>query len=341
MATPKQESEVLQELKSLLDELDSIVPQELVKAGELGKELNFESGLPFFKRNLELLKRLNNQTLDSIPYNILSNLKNLADKQSHLFNEIREFSLSKYPQNAVQQRDQLIQNIQNAYDGLFQTITPVLAYLSDKDVELESLRTRAEKFVQEIQELQAKSQEQISTQMDELESTLEKVRRAAAEVGVSQHAVNFAEEAKYHERKGNHWLTSTIVIGIINVAYGFFIAFYYSDFMSLNLSTSQIIQSAISKLIVFSILSFSMLWSSRNYRAHRNGHIVNRHRQNALSTFETFVKATEDQQTKNAVLLNAAECIFSPQSSGYLTSDGDQVQNTKILEVIRGVIAKD
>jgi hypothetical protein len=64
-------------------------------------------------------------------------------------------------------------------------------------------------------------------------------------------------------------------------------------------------------LVVLSVFYFAMVATSRNYRAHQHNWTVNKHRQNASSTFETFVKATTDDQTKNAVLLYAAQAIFA------------------------------
>ncbi len=78
-----------------------------------------------------------------------------------------------------------------------------------------------------------------------------------------------------------------------------------------------------------------MGWSARNHRAHVHNSIVNRHRQNALNTFETFVKASSDKDTKDAVLLQATKSIFDEQSSGYLSSDSEQLPSNLIVEVLR------
>lgn len=96
------------------------------------------------------------------------------------------------------------------------------------------------------------------------------------------------------------------------------------------------IQRIITKIIVISIFYYAALWSSRNYRSHRHLSVVNKHRQSALSTFETFVNAAADQQTKNAVLLEATHCIFSPAVSGYLGADEENPSN-RIVEVLKTV----
>lgn len=107
------------------------------------------------------------------------------------------------------------------------------------------------------------------------------------------------------------------------------------------INTGLSIQLAISKLIVFSILYFALIWGSRNYRAHRHNAVVNQHRQNALSTFQAFVDSAEDDKaTKDAVLLRSTETIFSPHISGYLTKESEKQNTPQILEIFRNAMGK-
>src|SRR5207244_10156514 len=103
------------------------------------------------------------------------------------------------------------------------------------------------------------------------------------------------------------------------------------------LSTGAFVQLAIAKFIIFSILFSAVLWAARIYRAHRHNYVINKHRQNALSTFEAFAKAAGDSETKNAVLLQATQCIFSPQRTGYLAQENDSEGHSSILEIIRSL----
>ena len=81
-----------------------------------------------------------------------------------------------------------------------------------------------------------------------------------------------------------------------------------------------------------------LLWSSRNYKAHRHNNVINRHRANALSTFKVFVDSSKDDiATKNALLLKSAEAIFSPAITGYLTKEPDNQGTPQILEIVRNI----
>jgi hypothetical protein len=104
------------------------------------------------------------------------------------------------------------------------------------------------------------------------------------------------------------------------------------------ISTGQSIQLSIAKLLFFSLLVGAVVWIGRIYRAHRHNYVLNRHRQNALGTFNTFVDSAHDAQTKSAVLLQATQAIFVIQPTGYISQEMDSGGLPQILEVVKTVI---
>jgi hypothetical protein len=84
------------------------------------------------------------------------------------------------------------------------------------------------------------------------------------------------------------------------------------------------------------MLLSASVWCGKSYRAYRHNAVVNRHRQNALATFEAFAKAASDAETKNAVLLQATQCIFSPQQTGYVSGEPETAM-PQVLEIVRNV----
>jgi len=74
---------------------------------------------------------------------------------------------------------------------------------------------------------------------------------------------------------------------------------------------------------------------------HNHNFVVNKHRQNALSTFQAFSEATiNDPDTKNAILLQATQCIFSPQPSGFINKENEQENSNKIIEIFKSNLSK-
>jgi hypothetical protein len=78
------------------------------------------------------------------------------------------------------------------------------------------------------------------------------------------------------------------------------------------------------------------MWCARNYRPNRHNYVMNKHRANALSTFESFVRAAQqDVSIKNAVLLQATSAIFAGHGSGYVGQEGEPDSPNKIIEITR------
>lgn len=338
MSTPEQENSQRQTLGKALSELTAIKPEELVREDELGRQLSFAAGLGFFKRTLLLFREITKIDLNTLPFSRLLALTNVANQALGQFKQVREFSVVGQ-QNPTQARDALINQIRDSYDGLFDAASPTIAYAVKKGTDFERLEDQAKASVDRINVL-AREQEAVLTKaVKDIEGTLTAVRRAAEEVGVAQHATHFRDEADQHKRAATKWLYCTTVLaaGAVVLAIAAVVEFY--KHLPL-LSSAQSIQLAVLKLVVFSIIFSGLIASGRIYRAHRHNYVINRHRQNALSTFETFAKATSDESTKNAVLLQATQRIFSLQPTGYVYQESDGTGGPALWELIPGFMGQ-
>jgi hypothetical protein len=170
---------------------------------------------------------------------------------------------------------------------------------------------------------------------------VETTRGALQEVGVSRHAIHFQQEANRHEAAAKVWLgvtggVATLTAGV--AVWNYIFVAYRGGEPRLGMTGSPVALGAqviVAKVLLFSILLSAIVWCGRMYRAHRHNAVVNRHRQNALSSFETFVQSTGDEQTKNAVLVQATQSIFAQQPSGYSSQDPDTTGPAQILEILR------
>ena len=107
-------------------------------------------------------------------------------------------------------------------------------------------------------------------------------------------------------------------------------------------ATHDIITAVLVRIILLSLLYFGMVWSSKNYLAHRHNVVVNKHRANALKTFQSFVEGAEgDSQTKNAVLIQATTAVFSPQKSGFLRKESEAQAPNRIIEILQNISSSD
>ena len=331
----EQEKEIRKHLQEVLGQLTSIKIDSLIRRKELGTSLNFEEGKPIFERTLKLFKDLSEASLDIVPYNSLNQIKSTADQALNRFNEIQNFDPNQG--NPAEQRTTLINAVANGFDGHFNIISPIISYSIRKGIDFEKLENNARNLTAKMEDEANTLKETATKYLKDIKDTLEKVRRAAAEVGVAQHAVHFRDQADEHINKTRQWLIATATFALLTLAYGAYNVWYYTTHIA-ELTNTQSLQLGVSKLVILSVLYSAALWAGRVYKSQWHNYIVNKHRQNALSTFETFVKSTSDDQTKNAVLLQATQSIFSLQNSGFVTRGSDRPSSPQILEVFKNVV---
>jgi hypothetical protein len=106
-------------------------------------------------------------------------------------------------------------------------------------------------------------------------------------------------------------------------------------------STTEAIQLITSKVLIFAVLGFMLVLAAKNYATHKHNSVVNRHRQNALLTYQALVAAAAGKGTEDIVLAHAASCIFSPQETGFAQGRGDGSSGSKsVLELFTKGAAK-
>jgi hypothetical protein len=336
MATFQEEEAARDKLKGILNELNAINPAELVRDKELGPGLSFEPGVIFFSRTLRLFRALSEADLQDISFQKITQTLQFATETRDQFRRITDFSLQKYPNNPIGTRDEIINQIRDWYDRVFEILAPIVAFTVRKGTDFERLEEQAKAALKRIDAFSGDQEQALQKARSNAEQLVEEVRRIAQESGVSQHAIYFKQEADEHQTGANRWLQATIWLALTTTLLGVVFVVIYL-YRVTNLTPTQNLQVLIPKILVFSVLFSATIWAGRTYRAHRHNAVINRHRQNALSTFQTFAKAASDDQTKNAVLLQATQCIFSPQQTGYISGEVEAGAVPQVLEIIRNL----
>lgn len=169
----------------------------------------------------------------------------------------------------------------------------------------------------------------------EVQKILDKVRRVAAEQGVSQQAIYFQQDSSTHDTDAGIWQTRTIYLAIGLVVYAALSATFHKWTWLAPTNNYDAFQLGLSKLLIFVVIAYMLLLSARNFLAHKHNAIVNKHRQNALLTFNALVDAAKGEDRKDIVLTCAAACIFSPQETGYTKSSSGQAEMpTSIIQAL-------
>lgn len=330
--------------EQLIGQLDYIVATtipSLVRKEELGVSYDFSPAIPAFERLISLfsaLREVDFAALPNVPDEVLTGFLAAAKSVLGQFTQITQFDAMA--PTAAQTRQDLIAAIEQAYLPHFNAITPFLAYATAQGTNFETLTVDAKRSADAIGEMLTAANKQAEGLGEQATEILTKIRGVAAETGVAEHQLLFEGEAQTHKDASKKWLWATIVLGALTAVFVIVSALYFE--LDTEAKTAQIVQYVTVRLLGFSVFSFGTVWAAGIYKAHRHNFTVNRHRRNALGTFQAFVSAASaDQDTKNAVLLKSTEAIFSPVSTGYAGGASDANKGgVQMIEMIRGNVPK-
>lgn len=339
-------------LHTLRDNLEAIVQHDadvLDKGRHLGS-ITFDAGKQDFQDTIELAKEFAGLPLELLFTDELQALVAPTSEAAAGLQQIRQFTLAEGADPAGR-RNALLKTAKRNYVTLCKRLRPHQAFLELKRANVQYIITESARLLQEIRTAFGSAEAYTTEMKKEIDSIVQTAREAVAKIGVGQFATNFEEMAETHKKSAGHWLWATAGFAVATVAVVVLLLFWLPVSAEATTTTApaasavhrlvadvmsdaNAIQRIVTKLVIISLFYFAVVWSARNYRAHRHLHVVNKHRQNALMTFETFVKGAEGDETKNAVLLEATHCIFSPTVTGYLGKE-EEHPSSRIIEILK------
>ena len=306
------------ETENSLKRMQEFDVKSLPRVNQLGDSFNFNSALEPAERLVLLYKRLSISVLDDLPYGVLDQIRNKANEDYNRFDGILTYDPKQA--NSVQVREQLITALNNAYDSAFNLLHPYLSYSMYKTVDFQRLEGEARSTLQAIKDQASKITKSLQKDKEASQQILEEIRKVAAEQGVTQQATYFKQSADEHEEQALKWKRATIWLSIGLGIYALLSMLIHKVAWLDPINSYQAAQLAISKVLIFGVISFMMYLCAKIFISHKHNAIINRHRQNALLTYRSLIEAAGDTPNKEVILVQAAACIFGPQGTGY-TSD--------------------
>jgi hypothetical protein len=293
--------------------------------------LNFTKAQPDLEQAAAIATTIKNLPIETLPPNELVVLRDRLNPVLALVDRMRKFTIEA--PNAVAQRDEIIAQIKGEVPQLYaqaQIRVPFLA-LQRGDV-----RRNEEAFAQALanmQQLVANATKTAADRQREIDQIISAMREASATVGVAHFTTDFLTTADKCDTQSRQWLFATAGFAAATIVAALAFPFVFTTNTTIDMHGAQILTS---KLVTLGVLFTTTIWCGRMYKAGKHQAAVNRHRGDALKTFQAFVKATNDESTRDAVLLETTRSIFALTSTGYLDgSDGTNDAPIKILEVIK------
>lgn len=287
------------------------------------------------KPAVELAGQVDNLPLDLLPPQILNDIDDVAKdllEGVEILNKERDAEAISV---SLQEIGRALQSLEQRCKDFCTRVFPIYSYLSFRADSFRAGIAQIDETLRNARERTDQELKAVEKSKAELDSIVQVARDTAAQAAVSHHAQEFGKIAQEHIDASRQWLKASIGLIFTTIAVALLSLFLLPPLGALNEPAT--IQRLITKIIVASILYYAAIWAAKNYKTHRHLAVVSLHRQSALKTFEAFVKASSsDEQTKNAVLLEATRCIFAPSNTGYLGSE-EENPSSRIIEIFKNV----
>lgn len=324
-------------IRKRCDDLGRLTPSDFAPVQQDGNRIVLDNvDLPL-TASLELIRELSQRDLSTIGENQSISLSNVLDALTSCLETARGLSVRNV--ELATRRLDVSKRIWDVHSELVGVAAIVIAATS---LQAPLAKSASEEIQGLLERAQAAADEQrnsLDHVRSEAKQILEGLRVQAAEAGVAQTSTAFAEEANRHWWAGLRWLIATLLLLLLTVS-GAAAAVYHA-LVFVPVSTAQVVQIGIAKIVGISVLTYGLIWAAKNHRAHSHNYTLNRHRANALQTFQSFMSGTADVPTKNAVLATAAGAAFNPLPTGFEDSGSDQSGTPlQLLNVVERSVAK-
>ena len=335
---------------------------QLTRDQELGRDAySFEPLRSIFEKQARLFSRLQEIDVYKYPKSVQKSFLEVLWKTLLNRQNIAAFDPKKVEGSADKIHEQLISSALAGFDNTWASLMQIITYDTiegidakiaeagiKSELQAEQLAARVSKTSDAAEDLLTSAKIEYEQTSDEVKKLMKMLRDEAAKGTVSQHSEVFDEQAKSNRKRAYVWLAVTAaLIGIL----AWLASDFAEDIVAATVPTDTNTKSGsgesppyrgwialvASNTVLYSVLYFALVSAVRNYSAHWHNHVVNRHRHNALQTFETFREASDDPETRNAVLLAATSCIFTPQVSGFSSKEAESSPSPQILELVRHV----
>ena len=311
--------------RELLDVIVETDPQSFSQISGGGVTVDLSDSIPVVERIVGVFRRVRDADLQAIPAVHRTQLANEINRTLGEFQRVQGLD----PRN--QSPEDISSSLRNVYQKVYTNITTILAHVGTDPAGLDELKRQAETTVKGI----AAVREQVSSMLEESKTALDQIKKAAAEAGVTEHAIIFDRAAKRHGTTKYIWLgTSAILAGVT-----LWLAWYMAGQVA-ERSLPEAIQFVAARIILFGVLTYALVSCVRTYRAEAHNQVVNDHRYNAMRSFKLFTAASSDEATRNAVLMQTTQCIFSHRPSGFGQREDDAAPQSQVLELTRNVATK-
>lgn len=208
-------------------------------------------------------------------------------------------------------------NLRDELDRLWQELNPLLEPVKKSKAEMDDIIMR---------------QHEISQAVKNVESLLPRL-------GVGAQAATFEELVSKHKKASYKWFCATVALTSVTFLVAI-LDYLHTQGLLVPSSPVDVPSSIASRVIIFSLLSFTTIGASKNYRSQKHNEATNQHRATALKTYASIFKGAHSPDTEDKLLVIAADAMFRDRPTGYDGYDTDSKSTNPVIAGFVNVIEK-
>jgi len=167
----------------------------------------FDGAVAPADRLISLFNQMRLDALTTFPQRELQIVRNNAEKIFGKFQDILDFDQNNTEVVPISDKvKRLVTALDNEYEGVFSELMPLISYATCRTVDLGSIENEARATAESIRGEVDKLVKEVEKQNEEASGILERIRKAAAETGVSQEEIHFANLANKYKNRAFWWL---------------------------------------------------------------------------------------------------------------------------------------
>ncbi len=320
------------QIRTLLGSVNEIdVSDQIVRTKALGEELDFSDCESMFVEFQELASVLSEVAWETLPpatqTSVLASIRNL--QQAY-------FAITKFAAaEGDNTRSRLAIEFEQRLDEFKERSLPYAGYLLWKESGVERRANTLLRGIEESLASVSEKEEEVASIRADLGHVLDAARGAVSELGASKEAETFHSAANRYDALAKRWLLGSVCSALVTIVVGILVVVVWNSVSESG--TAAVVQAVLGRTAVLAVLSFATVTAVRMYRSNAHLAVVNRHREDALKTFRTFVEGTDAADTKNLILLAAAHAAFGQTATGLI---GEKADGGNTLEVFEGLFGR-
>ena len=308
MATPG----AVEELRAALATITKHDRAMLIRRAAWG-EITFESAEADIDIVLSVAADLSNLPIEYLPEISASAIAQQIPQVAELLNEIDSFTIAHG--SAADNRDNIAARLRDTTEAFHREAIIWIPYLAYRRGDVSENLERIREAVRSAESEAETIRNSLGAQRHEAQRIVNSIRESAADAGVAVFTKDFENEAAVVAAQSKAWLRAAGIGGALTIGFASLYGTFWPP-LPADADAWDFTRHIITKVSIIVLLVTATIWCGRMYRALIHQKATNRHRALSLKTFQAFVEATDDDRTKDAVLMATTNSIFANLQTG-------------------------